>query len=110
VQRQKAKEARAAVKQEQKQLANAGSNGGSNGSGNGKRSMNGNQRQQTESLSKLELQIAQIEIALQRIARGLQKAGERQDANDIQMLSYEYSTTQKQLDELMSQWSVLAGE
>jgi ATP-binding cassette, subfamily F, member 3 len=107
VNRQKAKEARAAVKQEQKQLANAG---GDNAKGNGKRSMNGNQRQQVESLSKLELQIAQIEIALQRIARGLQKAGERQDANDIQMLSYEYSTTQKQLDELMSQWSVLAGE
>ncbi len=98
VERQKAKEARAVAKQEQKQVTN------------GKRSMNGHQRKQAESLSKLELQIAQIETALQRIGKGLQKASEKQDVNDIQRLSREYSTTQAQLDELMSQWTVLAGE
>ncbi|MFN8375519.1 MAG: ABC-F family ATP-binding cassette domain-containing protein [Anaerolineae bacterium] len=96
--RQKAKEARAAAKQEQKVMAN------------GKRSMNGNQRKQGESMAKLELQIAQMEIALQRIGKGLQIAGKKQDNHDIQRLSHEYSTTQAQLDELMNQWTVLAGE
>jgi ATP-binding cassette, subfamily F, member 3 len=99
VERQKAKEARAAVKQEQKQAAN-----------NGKRSMNGQQRKQAETMSKLELQIAQMEIALQRISKGLQIAGQKQASQEIQRLSREYSTTQAELDELMSQWTVLAGE
>jgi ATP-binding cassette subfamily F protein 3 len=98
VERQKAKEARAVAKQEQKQVPN------------GKRSMNGQQRKQVEAMSKLELQITQMEIALQRISKGLQIAGEKKSTQDIQRLSREYSTTQSQLDELMTQWSVLAGE
>jgi hypothetical protein len=68
------------------------------------------QRRRAEELAALEAAIAEAEATLAGLAEALQAATESQVYEEVQRLSDDYGSAEKQLEALLERWEALAHE
>jgi len=109
----RAKEAREAEKARAPERRDGATNAANGAAGAGLRAERQSlreERKRAEALTKLEEQIAAAEAQLAEYTRQLQEESERQRHDEVGRLGAQYTATQEQLDALMAEWLVLAGD
>jgi ATP-binding cassette subfamily F protein 3 len=68
------------------------------------------EKKRTERLREIEREISRLETTLDHLSKQLQRAGEKEAFDKMQSLGIEYTTAEKQLENLMNEWEKLARE